>query len=42
MCVSGCGDFKVDTRAERVFERYGAMRCSKRTIRVIYMHNNDT
>ena len=38
---SRCGDSKLATRAERVFERYSAMGCSIHTIRVIYIHRND-
>ena len=40
---SGCGDSKLATRAEQVFERCSAMGCSMHTIRAIYefMHRND-
>ena len=38
---SGCGNSKLGTRAERVFERYSAMGCTIHTIRVKYMHRND-
>ena len=32
---SGCGDSKLGTRAERVFERYNVLGCSVHAIRVI-------